>query len=113
MVSYSPELQLADQWARRALALAHPARESYQSLRWLARIECALGHHREELRLARELVCLVPRDQGSLTCLLQAAKCNGLTVMEKQAVVPLVLIQNCTPKPVQPVPIRVRGRRPS
>lgn len=89
LVSRRPELRLAQQSAQRALALSQSKPETYRSVRWLARIECALDHHREELRLAKKLVSLAPRDEGSLTCLAQAAKCNGLTELEKQAITAL------------------------
>jgi hypothetical protein len=84
-ISRRPELKLAHQSARQALALAQTKQENYRSVRWLARIECALGRHQEELRLAQRLGSLAPGDEGALTCLLQAAKCNGLTELEQEA----------------------------
>jgi hypothetical protein len=83
------ELGLAYQFARRALALSQSESETYRSIRWMARIECALGHHREELRLAKQLASLARGDAGSLTCLIHAAHCNGLTELEKQTITAL------------------------
>jgi hypothetical protein len=83
------ELGLAYQFARRALALSQSESETYRSIRWLARIECVLGHHREEFRLAKQLASLAPGDAGSLTCLIHAAHCNGLTEFEKQTITAL------------------------
>jgi hypothetical protein len=84
-----PKLRLAHLSARHALALARTEPESYRSVRWLARVECALEQHREELRLAQRLASIAPGDEGALTCLLQAAKCNGRKELERQTLAAL------------------------
>jgi hypothetical protein len=88
-VARRPEMHLAHQSAQRALALAKSEPETYRSVRWLARVECALEQHREELRLAQRLASIAPGDEGALTCLLQAAKCNGRKELEQQTLAAL------------------------
>jgi hypothetical protein len=81
----TPAMEQALVAAARALILSQTREERCRALRWLAQIECALGRHKEELQRAQQLVALEPREKRSLVCLLRAAKCNHLRMLEQQA----------------------------
>jgi hypothetical protein len=65
--------------------MAQTRNETYQAALLLARIDCDTGHHAEELRQARRLMALKPREMVSLTCLERAAKCNRLGPLQQRA----------------------------
>ena len=51
--------------------------ETYEATLWLALIECDVADHKAELRHARRLVALQPRNPNSWGALRRAARCNG------------------------------------
>jgi hypothetical protein len=62
--------------ARRAAALARTRKERYHAALLLTRLECYAGHHGEELRQARRLMALGPKDEAAVQALRHAAACN-------------------------------------
>jgi hypothetical protein len=85
LVAQNPEVRRACQSAVRAVVLARNSDEQFRAARLLALIECAQGHHREDLQQARQLVALAPRDELALLWLRRAARCNHLKSLEQRA----------------------------
>jgi hypothetical protein len=79
------EMKRARQMARQAVTLARTRPETCRALRTLARIECDLDLHQEELRHAQAVVRLSPRDPLSWSELLHAAHCTGRDELENRA----------------------------
>ena len=79
------EMRRAREAACQAVALARSRPETCRALCVLARIECDLGHHQEELRHAETVVRLGPHDPQSWSELLHAARCTGRTELERRA----------------------------
>jgi hypothetical protein len=77
LMARTRELLLARVEAARAAALARTPDEIYQTALLRAGLECDAGHHQAELRLARQLVHLKPRDTRALLALQHAAVCIG------------------------------------
>jgi hypothetical protein len=69
--------------AREAVNLAWGPVEEYQAREWLALMDCDAGQHQDELRQARRLVKLEPRNLVSLTSLRRAAECNHLWALAR------------------------------
>jgi hypothetical protein len=76
-------------WARiavlQALALSQSPLEECRARFMLARIEHRARDHEAELRQARRLIVLQPRNRDALLVLRRAAKCNGLELLARQA----------------------------
>jgi hypothetical protein len=70
--------------AHQAVRLAGCSEEIYWATRQLTSIECALSDHQAEIRYARQLMALQPRRADSLSAMRNAARCNGLTSLERQ-----------------------------
>lgn len=69
--------------ARQAAALARTPTEAHEAALLLARIECDMGHHQEELRQARASMALQPKNPDSLVVWHRAAFCCGLERREE------------------------------
>jgi hypothetical protein len=106
----SPDLQRAREAARRGLTLARNRRDTYRALQLLANIDCDLGDHKAELRTARQLVALEPRNVVSLSWLQRAAQDNGLEPLERQAASALKTLRDAAElrnkAPILPLPPR-------
>jgi hypothetical protein len=79
------EIRHAREAACQAVALARSRHETCRALEFLARIECDLGHHQEELRRAETVVRVGPHDPRSWWVLRHAAHCTGRTELERRA----------------------------
>jgi hypothetical protein len=71
--------------ARRAAALARTPEEEYRVTARMALLQCNVGHHEAELRLARRLVELRPEYETSFLWLRRAARCTGRKSLEERA----------------------------
>src|SRR6266851_1258419 len=67
------------------LALAQSPLEECRARFMLARIEHRAGDHEAELKRARRLIVLQPRNRDALLVLRRAAKCNGLEMLARHA----------------------------
>lgn len=85
LIARADELKQARRAAWQAVMLARSRPETCRALRALARIECDLGRHEEELRHAETIVRLSPRDPRSWWEQLHAARCTGRADLEKRA----------------------------
>lgn len=83
------QLHRARAAAVRAVRTARSPEEAYEATLWLALIECDAGDHETELRHARRLVALQPRNPDSWGALRRAARCNGRGDLVQQAEVAL------------------------
>jgi hypothetical protein len=79
------DLQHARAAGQKAAALARSPDERFEAALWLGLIECDAGRHKEELKQARRMMQIRPRDLLALTAHRRAAQCNGLTSLERQA----------------------------
>lgn len=71
--------------ARRASGLARTPAERWHAAELLARLECDAGDHAAELRYARQLIALQPRQRASWETLKHAAVCNADLSLTRQA----------------------------
>jgi hypothetical protein len=71
--------------ALRAAALARTPRDAYRAAALLAGLACYAGHHDEELRHARRLVEMAPRQPTAWLALRRAARCTGREALDRQA----------------------------
>jgi hypothetical protein len=78
------DLGRAREAAQRALQLARTPRESYQVGLLLTRIYCEGGDHKAELRQARQVLVLQPKNSLSLITMHRAAECNGLQPLARE-----------------------------
>jgi hypothetical protein len=92
------------------LALARTRQEEYRARVWLVLIECDAGRHRAELRHARRLMKLNPRNELSLISLRHAARCNNHEALARQATAALVALQSGAVGASRS-PARQRGRK--
>jgi hypothetical protein len=78
---------LKQAWAavQRAQTLARTPVDHYHVTVWLAKLACDRGHHQEELKYARRLIALQPRNHTSWGALMRAAECNGLERLAQAA----------------------------
>jgi hypothetical protein len=104
----SGDLHRARALALRAAALARGPDEAYRAVELLVLVEHELGHHRQELQQARNLVALRPRSQRSLMILRRAAGCSGLKPLQCWAARQLDLLQG-EPDPTTVQPARASG----
>jgi hypothetical protein len=79
--------------AREAASLSRTPEEEYRAREWLVLIECDAGDHREELRQARRLVSLQPKNEISWTSLRRAAHCNRQPALARRAAARIAAIR--------------------
>jgi hypothetical protein len=70
---------------QRAASLARTPEEEYRVTARMALLQCNMGHHDVELRLARRLTKLEPRNELSFLWLRRAARCTGEKPLEEWA----------------------------
>ena len=80
----------------------------------LARIEHRAGDHEAELKQARRLIVLQPRNRDALQALQRAAKCNGLELLARQLQTRLQAVPDApiTRFPLYPGPVPGKRRLP-
>jgi hypothetical protein len=92
----------------RADALARTPVDAYRAAMCLAYLEHDAGHHQAELRQARRLMALQPRQDISLAVLQRAALCNELPALARQAEAALAAVERrrraSMPPPMPPNP---------
>jgi uncharacterized membrane protein len=78
---------------QQAATLARTPQERYRAALLLTKLSGEAGHYAAALAEAQRLVALAPRSQDSLLMLRQAAQCNGMTSLVRQADAALKALQ--------------------